>query len=217
ECLGFIGSQAIAFVEDHIPWNLFQVKLGQNHLDRLDLSLDISGACVHEMQQHIGIPELLQCGPERPNEGLRQISKEAHGIRDDNFLVTGKPESAAGRVECFEGTVLNRHMTLGERVQQSGFPCVGVADDGDDGDPMAKAASTALVSMTRKSSQLSFEMSNPVADPASIRLQLGLSRASSSDPTTQSRQCRASSRQPRQQIPELGQLNLDFPFPTVSP
>ena len=49
ECLGFIGSQAVAFVEDHNPWNLFQVKLGQDRLDRLDLSLDIPGACVHEM------------------------------------------------------------------------------------------------------------------------------------------------------------------------
>ena len=73
---------------------------------------------VHDVEQEVGVVELLERRAERVHEVRRQVADEAHRVGDDHLAVAREAEPAARRVERREQLVLGEHLRVGERVEQ---------------------------------------------------------------------------------------------------
>src|SRR5204863_9737537 len=104
-----------------------------------------------------------------------------------------------------------------QRVEERALAGVGVSDDGDDGDAAAVALAPAGRAVAGKAVDARFQRRDPVADAAAINLQLGLAGSAAANPSGQAGQRVAAADQPRQQVLELGELDLELAVGALRP
>ena len=135
---------------------------------------------------------------------------EAHGVGQDDRLAVAELRLAAGRVEGREEPVLRDDvLASGERVEQGRLARVRVADDRDTRDVAAVARPSGRLALAPDVSDALLELLDALADDAPVGLELGLARSTGPDAATRSRQVCPETRQARQLVLELGELDLE--------
>lgn len=213
----FLGVDQIHLVEDEKPWNLVELELCEDPLDGRDLVLDLRTGGIDQVEEEVGLFHLFEGRLEGGEQIPRQIADEADGVVDDDLLFVREPEPAAGRVERREHPLFGDHLAVGQGVEKGALSRIGVADDRDDGKVSSRPLGTTLLTTFTDVGQLLLKEGNPVADPASVDFQLGLSGATASDSTHQTGHLAPAASQSRQQVFQLGQFDLDAPLAGLRP
>ena len=118
---------------------------------------------------------------------------------------------AGGRIERDEELVGRGAAGAGQTIEQGGLARVGVADEGDHrhaGAPAARRAAGGGASARAASSPRIFI--DALADHAAVGLELGLARSPRADAAAQPLEVLPLPDQPRQQVRELRQLDLEL-------
>jgi hypothetical protein len=105
---GLPRRQPVHLVEDQQPLLLVEPEVLQDRVDRLDLLVEPRVGGVDDVQQEVGVAELLERRAERGDEVLRQVADEADGVGDDHLALGGEPQPPAGGVERREQHVRAR-------------------------------------------------------------------------------------------------------------
>ena len=155
---------------------------------------------VHDVQQQIGIRQLLKRGLERRYKMMRQLADEAYGIGQEDFLRVRNALFARSRIECIEQTVVCLDARTGQGVQQRGLARVRVADNGNQRQ-LGLFALTALhgAHLTHLL-QITAQLVDAAADVTAVALQLALTGAARADAAAESAHRLAHTRQTRQNI-----------------
>lgn len=106
------GRKLIAFIEYEDPWKLIERETLKYDVDRGNMCVQIFRSRIDDMQEEIGIAQLVQCRSKGCEEIFRQVANKPHRIGDDHFTALGKMQSAARGVECFEDTWGRAHLTI---------------------------------------------------------------------------------------------------------
>src|SRR6266498_4854273 len=199
----------IHLVEDQQSWNGVEVQFAQDAIDRGDLVFELRAGGVDQVDQQVGLLHLFQRGLERGEQVFRQVADEAHGVVDDDLLVARQPQSAAGRIERGEHSLLGGDLAVGQRVEQGAFAGVGVTDDRDHGHVAPDALDSALAPAFADVFQFVFEQRDAFAHAAAVDFELGFAGSAPADAAHQPGHLGAAAGQPRQQVLQLRQLDLN--------
>ncbi len=116
--------EPVDFVEHDQPINRVESELSQKFLRRADVIVVHGIARVDDVQDQIGVRDLLEGGAERREEVLGQIADEADGVRDDDLPLFWKAKPSRARVEGREELVFREAVRPGERVEQRALPAL---------------------------------------------------------------------------------------------
>ena len=106
---------------------------------------------------------------------------------------------------------------MGQGIEQGGFPGVGVADDGEDGEVLTPAGLTPLPPFIPDPGQILLQPVEAFPEAAAVRLQLGFPGAPAADAAHEPGEGVAFAHQPGQQVFHLGHLHLQLAFPAAGP
>ena len=127
------------------------------------------------------------------------------------LALAGEPQAPRGGVEGREHLVGDVHLGAGERAQQGALAGVGVAHDGQDRHRAPSPPLPPVLALRGELLQLALEPGHAVAGAPAVDLQLRLARAPAPDAAGKARQRHLGPlREPRQQVLELGQLDLQL-------
>ena len=87
---------------------LIDAEIAQRALDAFDLLQRVRRGAVDDMDQHVGLLQLLQRRPERGHELGRQLLDEADRVGEQHGLLLGEPPATRGRIERLEQPVAMR-------------------------------------------------------------------------------------------------------------
>ena len=204
------GGEPVDLVEHEQPLLLLEPERGEDLLDRLDLLRVPRVGGVHDVEQQVGVGELLERRAERVHEVRRQVADEAHRVGDDHLAVAREAQPAARRIERREELVLGEHVRVGERVEERGLAGVGVADDGEH----RQAAVVPLLApeLAARAERLDapLERGDPVAHAAAVDLELRLAGAAPADAAGEARERVVAADEARVEVLELGELDLEL-------
>ncbi len=85
------------------------VDVGEHRAHRRDLALGVGVRAVDDVQQQVGLGDLLERGAERLDELVRQGAHEADGVDERVEPPVGRLGPAHGGVEGGEELVLDEH------------------------------------------------------------------------------------------------------------
>src|SRR5712692_821892 len=112
--------RAVELVEDQEPRRGGEVQRGEHALHRLRLLLVLRIARVDDVEEKIGLLQLLQRGAESSHQIARQVADEPHGVGDDHFPrmapafgrrpLAGKLEPPRGGIEGGEEPPRSQHL-----------------------------------------------------------------------------------------------------------
>ena len=204
-----LGIRAVGLVEHEQRRPLARADLLEHAVDGRLALLDPVRARVHDVQQQVGLDHLLERRAKRGDQRVRQLAHEAHGV--DQHQLAPRPQLylAHERVERHEELVRHRSAAARERVEQRGLSGVGVAHQGHHRRLAPRARLAPGQALAADVLDLATHRLDPLPDPAAVRLQLRLAGPAGSDPAAEPRQQHAAPRQPRQQVVELRQLDLE--------
>ena len=175
--------------------------------DRLDLFLGGRIRRVHDVEQEIGLDDLAQGGAKRGDQVMRELPDEPHGVGEERHLPFGKPVAPGGRVEGGEELVLGEHPGPGERVHERGLARVRVPD---------QRAAVHAVAARALHFPLAVHLLEPLlqerdllAHAAAVDFELGFAGASGAYAALLTRQVDPHSGEPREEVLELRQLDLE--------
>ncbi|SHV22936.1 Uncharacterised protein [Mycobacteroides abscessus subsp. abscessus] len=158
--------------------------LTDHRAHRLDLGQRCHIGPIDHMDEKIRVGNLFQRGPECLDQLGRQVPHETNGVRDDEFAAVIECSAARRGFERGEQRVLNEHPCPGDRVQQTGFTGVRVADDGNRRDIAFQAAAALGVTNLLHIADLAAQLGHALADPAPIGLDLRFTGATGAHPAT---------------------------------
>ena len=187
-----------------------QLELGEQALHRRHLVLDPGVARVHDVDQQIGFGQLLQRGLERGHQLMRELADEADGVGEDERGVAGRADQPCRRIQRDEEPIRGDPPGSRQLIEQGGLAGVGVADEGDHRIAGGLAAVAHEPAMHPHPLELLAELLDAVADDPAVRLELGLAGSPGPDAAAQPLEVLPLPDQPRQQIRELGQLDLEL-------
>ena len=87
-----------------------QPQVAEDALDRRDLLLVRGIGGVDDVQQQVGLVQLLQRGAERARQVARQIADEPDGVGDDDLALAREAQPPRGRIQRREQPVLGQHV-----------------------------------------------------------------------------------------------------------
>ena len=170
---------------------------------------------VHDVQQDVGLADLLQGRAERLDELVRQGPDEAHGVAEGVGAPVRRLRAPDRGVQGREQRVLHQHPGAGEPVEQAGLARVGVPGDRDRGHVVPAPPRAAGDAGRCHRRDLAPQLGHPGPDPAAVQLDLGLTGATRADaraagdpPTGLPGHRVAPTAQPREQVLQLGELDL---------
>ena len=161
--------------------HLVGVDLGEHLAHRGDLTLGVGVGAVDDVEDQVGVGDLLQRRPERLDQLVGQVADEADGVahRVDPAVVGRR--TPGGRVEGREQRVLDQHPGAGQPVEQAGLAGVGVAGDRDARDVVAAPLLALGVAGALHVGELAAQLGDLGVDPAAVGLDLGLTGAAAAD------------------------------------
>ena len=124
----------------------------------------------------------------------------------------GSLQAARGGVQRGEQFVLGQHLRAGERVEQSGFAGVGVADDGGERPEIALATLALRGTLAADDFEFAGDFGNAVLHAAAVGFQLRFAVTAHADAAFLARQVAPEPGQARQQMLELRQFDLELAF-----
>ena len=202
----------IRLVVHHYTRNILCAELCHNLIHSLCMNLPVFVRNVHNVQQQIGIRQLLERGLERRYEMMRQLADEAYGIGQKDFLRVRNALFARSRVECIEQTVVRLDARTGQGVQQRGLARVRVADNSN----QWQLGLFALAALHRAHLphllQITAQLVDAAADVTAVALQLALTGSARADAAAETAHRLAHTRQTRQNILVLRQFDLQLAF-----
>ena len=104
-----IGSADVGLVDDDQLGHLVGADLGEHLAHRGDLALGVGVRAVDDVQDQVGVGDLLQRRAERLDELVRQVADEADGVGHRVDPAVGGRRTPRGRVERREQRVLDEH------------------------------------------------------------------------------------------------------------
>ena len=169
---------------------------------------------VANMHDQIGLQHLFQRGAEGGDQRGRQIGDEAHGVGEHRLRAARQRQSPDGRIERGEQRVLGEHRGAGQRVEQGRLAGIGVADQRDRriGHPLARfpMQGAGLADML----QLLADDVDALAEQPPVGLDLGLAgTAEKAEAAALPLEMGPGADQPALLIDEMGELDLQAPFP----
>ena len=204
------GVEQVRLVERHEPRLVAGAELVEDGLDGRAVLLEVGVGGVDDLDQDVGAVDLLERGPERVDQLVRQLVDEAHGVGHDRRLAVAELDLAAGRVERREQLVLGlRHLGADERVEQRRLAGVRVADDADGRPQPAVAPAGRRLALLADLLDAFLHLRDPGPDDPPVGLELALAGSARADPALGPRQVGPQPGQPRQLVLELGELDLE--------
>ena len=168
---------------------------------------------IHDVHQQLGFDDLLERGLERLDQAVRELADEPDGVGQQDVLVGRQAEPAGGRIERGEELVLGQRVGAGQRVEQGGFAGVGVADDRCERPLVALASGPLRRALLADDGKLVLELEDALGGLATVGLELGFAfAADGSGGTALPGKVGPEAGQPRHQVLELGQLDLQLAF-----
>ena len=166
------------------------------------------------MHDQIGLQHLFQRGAEGGDQRGRQIGDEAYGVGEHGLRAAGQRQSPDGRIERGEQRVLGEHRGAGQRVEQGRLAGIGVADQrhGRIGHPLARfpMQGAGLADML----ELLADDVDALAEEPPVGLDLRLARtAEKAEAAALPLEVSPGADQPALLIDEMGELDLQAPFP----
>ena len=147
----------------------------------VDLLLGVGRAGIDHVHEQVGVDDLLERGPERLDQLVRQALHEPDGVGDEHDLAAGQPQPAGGGVERGEQAVLDEHVGVGEAVEQRRLPRVRVADERDGGQRAAAAGLALRVAVLGQAVEVALELATRVQDAPAVDLELRLTGTAGAD------------------------------------
>ena len=169
------------------------------------------------MHEVVGAGGDLERALEGLDQAVRQSAHESDGVGEQHRLTARQRQPARGRVERGEQAVLDEHAGVGQPVEQRRLAGVGVADDGDVGEPAAPAALALQRAGGGELLEIGLELGDPAHDPPTVDLELGLAAAEAgADAAALLRQVGgATAAQARQPVAQQRQLDLGLALERV--
>ena len=200
----------VGFVVHHHARDVLCAELCHNLIHSLCMDLPVFIRNVHNVQQQIGIRQLLERGLERRYEMMRQLANKAYGIGQEDFLRVRNALFARSRVECIEQTVVRLDARTGQGVQQCGLARVRIADNSN----QRQLGLFALTALHRTHLphllQITAQLVDAAADVTAVALQLALTGSARADAAAETAHRLAHARQTRQNVLVLRQLDLQL-------
>src|SRR5438874_1767290 len=118
-----------------------------------------------------------------------QRANKTDCVVDYHFLLAWQAEPARSGIEGREHALLGMHLTLRQRIEQSGFSSVGVTDYRDHRQALARSSFATLLAALALSFDFSFQTIDAIANATTIGFELSFTRTSASDAACQAREC----------------------------
>ena len=198
----------VRFVQSHDYGESTRADLLEHLLDRLHLALHHRAGCIDHVDEQIGLGHLLQCGAEGRHQRRRQPLYESHRVGQEEFLAPRQARATRRRVKRSEEPVLCQHADAGQRVQQRGLACVGVADQGDDRRARALTTLSVQLSVRAHVFQFLFESVLLATQQAAVNFDLLFALTALLHAALLPGEVRPLAGQARQIVFDLGQFHL---------
>ena len=160
------------------------------------------------MEHDVGERDLLQRGPERGHQVRGQLLDESHRVGQQHVAAARQAQAPRRRVQRGEQRVLGPHPGPGQRVDQRGLARVRVAHDRHRRQVRPLPARPLLDALRAHLRQLLLQVAHALADAPALDLDLGLAGAAARADAAHLPVVVVRADQPRQQVPELGRLDL---------
>ena len=208
---GFGGHEiSLVPAADHRGLGIGQ--LADELVHHLDVGLPVRIGGVNDVDQQVGVAQLLQGGPEGVHQMVGQLRDEANRVGQEHRQPIRDLELAGGGVQGVEKPVVGRDVGPGQAVQQGGFARVRIAHQSHHGDLVFLTAAAFHGPEPPHLLQLFFQPVDAGADMAAVRFQFGLAGAPGADAAAETGQGLAHARELGKQILVLGQLHLQAAF-----
>ncbi len=213
----------VGLVDHHELGHLVGADLGEHLADGGDLALGVGVGAVDDVQDQVGVGDLLQRRAERLDQLVRQVPDEADGVAHRVDAAVAGLGAPGGRVQGREQRVLDEYAGIGEPVEQRGLAGVGVAGDRHARDLVALAARALGVARRLHVGQLAAQLGDLGVDAATVGLDLGLTGTTATDAATLradpatglARQVATPAAQALLHVAQLGQLDLRLALPAL--
>ena len=216
------GVGDVRLVDDDDLLDVVATDLGEHLTHRGDLALGIGVRAVDHVEEQVRVANLLEGRAERLDELVRQAAHETNGVDervDPPVLGLG---AADRRIEGREELVLHEDARAGEAVEQGALAGVGVASDRDARDAALAATLALRVAGRLHALDVAAQLGDLRVDAATVELDLRLTGAARADALTASHPTTGlpghrltPTTQAREEVLELGELDLGLAFPTL--
>src|SRR5262245_7975578 len=173
--------QEVDLVEDEEPRNFRVPELAEDPLHGRDLGLVSRMRPVHEVDEQVGVLDLLERRTEGVDQVLRQVADEPHRVVDHDLALARQPQPTRRRIERREHPVLDEDLAFRQHVEERALPRVRVADERHDRHVPLAAPRAPLLAPHALSLELLLEKADAVADAPAIDFELLLTGASAAD------------------------------------
>ncbi len=208
----FAAIEAIHLVEDHQRGLAAGTDFLEHAVDGKNLLFGLGMAEIHDVQEQFRLHDFFQRGLEGFDEAMGELADEADGVGVKDVLVGGQTEAARGGIERGEHHVLRERGRAGEAVEQGGFAGVGIADDRGERPEIALSPGALGQAVLADFFELAADSGNAILDAAAIGFELRLAVTAHADAAFLARQMSPEPGEPREQVLELGEFNLELAF-----
>ena len=160
----------------------------------------------------IGLGDLLERRPERRHQRVRQPVDESDRVRHEQLAPVRQSDLADERIERDEQRIRRFGIRPRQLVEQRRLARVGVADERNGRHRRLVTALAQLRASPAHVLDVLRDGVNACADPTAIGLELRFTGTSRADAATQTRQRVAGADEPRQEILQLCEFDLQLAF-----
>ncbi len=206
------GVSCVALVVDLEQRHVGRADLLEHLADRGHAAVAVRGRRVDDVQHEIRVGHLLERRAKRRDERVRQPIDEADGVRHEQLAAVGQPHLADERIERDEQRVRRFRVRARQHVEQRRLAGVGVADERDRRHRRLVAPLAQLRAPLPHLLDVFGDRVDARADAPAIGLELRFAGAPRADAAAEPRQRGARADQPRQQVLQLRELDLQLAF-----
>src|SRR5260221_4513508 len=124
--------ELIDLVQHHYRWFAFRADFLEDRIHSFYLFVRLLVTDINDVQQQIGLNHFFERGFKRFDQAMRQFSNKSDRVSQPNVLIYRQAPTPGGGIERCKQFVFSKHVRAGERVEQRGFPSIGVTDDGSE-------------------------------------------------------------------------------------
>ena len=141
-----------------------------------------------------------------------QIAQKTYGVGKQRAAARGQADGANGGIERGEHFRGGEDVGMGERVEERGFSGVGVTDQRDHAERDGLAGAAARGALAANCFDGLLDFADAVADAAAVGFEFLFARAAGADAAAEARKLFAASGEPRQQVIQLREFDLQLAF-----